>query len=128
MEIMPVIGVGMIAAMISILLRQYRPEYAMLVSLAAGVAILLLAVEQLGPVVEQLKVMMNSVSLSYEYIEILLKALGICYLTQVACDCCKDAGESAIASKMEIAGKVAVLLISLPLFTQVLSIVRNLMT
>ena len=56
----------------------------------------------------------------------LFKALGICYLTQFAADSCRDAGESALAVKAEIAGRIAVLLISLPLLSQVASTAMDL--
>jgi stage III sporulation protein AD len=62
-----------------------------------------------------------------DYAGILLRALGVCFLTQIACDTCRDAGEAAIAVKLEIAGKIAVLAISLPLFRQVLGFVSTLL-
>jgi len=77
-------------------------------------------------VVEQIRGMLNLSSMPAEYAGVLFKALGVCLLTQIACDTCKDAGESAIAAKVEMAGRVLVLLISLPLFQQVLSIVYSL--
>ena len=61
-----------------------------------------------------------------EYVLVLFKALGICYLTQFAADSCRDAGESALAVKAEIAGRIAVLLISLPLLSQVASTAMDL--
>ena len=57
------------------------------------------------------------------YAEVLIKSLAICYITQLACDCCKDAGEGAIAGKLQIAGKVAILLIALPMFKSLTEIV-----
>jgi len=127
MEVLAVVGIGLVAAMLTLLLRQHRPEFAMLVSLAAGVVILLMVCRDLLPVVDQIRTMMQSVSMPQEYTAVLFKALGICFLTQVACDTCKDAGEGAIAAKVEMAGKVLVLAVSLPLFQQVLSIVYSLM-
>lgn len=56
----------------------------------------------------------------------LLKALAICYITQLACDCCKDAGECAIAGKLQIAGKIAILIIALPMFESLAEIVTGL--
>ena len=61
-----------------------------------------------------------------EYVQILFKALGICLITQIACDACRDLGETAVASKVEAAGKISVLLISLPLFEQILAVVGSL--
>lgn len=123
MQIFSIIGVGVIAAALAVVLRQHRPEYAMLVSLAAGIFILFKIITWVVPVVDQIQSILETASLPVQYASVLFKALGICFITQIACDTCKDAGESAIAAKVELAGKVAVLVVSLPLFTQVLSIV-----
>lgn len=120
-------GIGVVAAAIAVVLRGTKPEFALMVSLAAGIFIMVKIFGDLVPVVAQIETVLSSASMPARYAGILLKSLGICLLTQVACDACKDAGESAIASKIEIAGRVAVLAVSLPLFTQVLSIVYSLM-
>lgn len=124
MEILSIVGIGLLAAAIAVLLRQYRPEYAMLVSLAAGIFILYGLLENgVVPVLEEVRSILDSTAMPGEYAAVLFKSLGICFLTQVACDTCRDAGESAISAKVEMAGKLAVLAVSLPLFRQVLSIV-----
>lgn len=126
MDVFAIIGIGMIAAVLAVVLRQYRPEFAILISLAAGIIILLRVADDIVPIIEQVQVIIAKTALPGEYVQILFKALGICFLTQIACDTCKDAGESAIAAKIEIAGKVAVLVVSLPLFSQVLNVVYSL--
>lgn len=127
MEILPLIGLALVAAAIVVILRQHRPEYAMLLSVAAGLFILFEILRYLQPVVEEVQGMLDTAGMSAEFMGILLRALGICFITQIACDICKDAGESAISSKIEMAGKVAVLAVSLPLFRQVLTIVHSLL-
>lgn len=122
-----VAGVGVLAAALVVVLRQAKPEYAMLVSLAAGIFILYKVFGDLIPVVAEIETILSTSGVSAEYGAILFKALAICLIAQLACDTCKDAGEAAIASKVEMAGRIAVLAVSLPLFTQVLSIVRSLM-
>lgn len=126
-QIFTIIGIGVIATAIAVMLRETKPEYAMLVSLAAGFFIIYKIFGDLVPVVAQIESILSSNTVPREYAEILFKSLGICFLTQIACDACKDAGESAIASKIEMAGRICVLAVSLPLFTQVLSIVYSLM-
>ena len=61
-----------------------------------------------------------------EYTMVIIKALGICYVTQLASDTCQDAGERAMAGKIELAGRVAVLLLSLPMFSSILQIALEL--
>lgn len=123
MDIASIVGFGLIAAVLSILLKQYKPEYAILMSIGAGVVMLMLITVSAAPLFEAVESLLVSSNMPIEYIEILFKSLGICFLTQIACDTCKDAGESAIAAKIELAGRVSVLIISIPLFTKILSVV-----
>jgi len=126
-QLFTLVGVGLVTMIMAVTLRQYRPEFALLVSLVAGVVILIGVVRGILPVVEQVQTIFQSTQMPAAYLQVLFKALGICFLTQIACDACRDAGEGAIGAKVELAGKVAVLVISLPLFVQVLTIVRGLL-
>lgn len=128
MDVISITGMAIVGTVLAVLLGQYKPEYRMLVSLATGTVILLVVVESAVPLFEQLETLLDATKMPREYLSILLKSLGICFLTQLASDTCKDAGESAIASKVEIAGKITVLLLSLPLFSQILSVAGSLFT
>lgn len=128
MEWIGVIGIGLIGMVIAVLLRQYKPEYAALVSLGVGILIVAMLCSDLAPVFDEMKAMLDSANLSLEYIGILIKSLGVCYLTQLASDACRDAGETAIGSKVELAGKITVLSLGLPLFGKLLEIVRKLIS
>ena len=125
--IFTIIGIGVIAAVIATVLRQSKPDYALLVSLAAGILILYRLLIDVMPVVAEIEAIIGRLGVHTQYAQVMFKALGICMLTQIACDTCKDAGEASIATKIEIAGRVSILAVSLPLFTRVLSIVSSLM-
>jgi len=128
MDIITIVGVGIIGAALAVLFKQYKPEYSLAVSLIVGVIIFAVVADSLTPVLDQLNLLLDNTQMPREYIEILIKSLGICFITQIACDTCKDVGQGAISSKLEIAGKLAILLISLPLFQALLSIVTTLLT
>ena len=121
------VGLGIVAAIIAVVLKQHRPEFAMMVSVGAGVLILGGVLVGMIPVVNQIRQIFSTTAVPQQYIQVLFQALGLCFVTQIACDACKDAGESAIGAKIELAGKISVLVISLPLFVQVLDIVRMLL-
>ena len=127
LQFFSLIGMGMIAAVTAVILRQHRPEFAMLVSVAAGVFIFGGIISGMRPVVNQVRDIFALTSMPQGNIQVIFRALGICFLTQIACDACKDAGENAIGAKVELAGKITVMAISLPLFGQVLGIVRSLL-
>jgi stage III sporulation protein AD len=126
MNIIAIVGVGLIAALLSIVLKQYKPEFGMYISLIAGVIILLAVIREITPVLDTIGELIDAVSLDAVYGAALLKALAICYITQLAGDTCRDSGETAIAGKIEMAGKIAIVLVSLPLFKGVVDIVTGL--
>ena len=120
------IGIGLIGMILAVLFRQHKPEYAPLISLAEGLAVVFLLLGQLEPIFSQMEEILQQAGIGTEYIAVLLKSLGICYITQLAADTCRDAGESAIASKMELAGKITVLTLAVPYFTGMLQTVGEL--
>ena len=126
MDVVGISALAVVAAILSVMLRRYHGEYGMLLSIGCVILLLLAVLQQISPAVRQIYTFLEASGIPQEYILILFKALGICYLTQFAADSCRDAGESALAVKTEIAGRVAVLLVSLPLLSQVASIAADL--
>lgn len=127
MNILALTGIGLVAAVLSIILKQYKPEFGMYISLIAGIIILLAVITALRPVLDNINRLTQAVGMGGVYGEVLIKALAICYLTQLATDTCRDAGETAIAGKLEMAGKIAVIIISLPVFLSITELIMNLM-
>lgn len=119
MDIVALAMVAVIAAVLSVMLKKYNPEYSIIISLVAGAVLLLLILSRISPAIEQIKDLLSATRMSSEYGQVLFKCLGVCFLTQFAADSCRDAGESALASKVELAGKVMIVLLSLPLFEQI---------
>ena len=119
MNIIALCGIAIISVIFCVMLKKYHAEYAIVISLIAGVLILVVVFSQLSPAISQIQGLLNATKLSSEYGIILFKSLGICFLTQFASDSCRDAGESALSSKIELAGKIAILGLSLPLFEKI---------
>ncbi len=126
MDLIAVAGIGLIASAAAVLLRQYKPEYAMVVSLAAAGLIFGLLVADLIPAFSMMRGLMDQVGFSGEYVRILIKCLGICFLCDLAGQICREAGQGAISAKIDLAGKTAVLLLTLPMFEQLLEIALSL--
>ena len=121
MDILAFAVVAVLAAILSLTLKRYNPEYSVLISLVAGVLMLVLLLDKVTPVVSQIQSLLRSTGISGEYGQILFKVLGMCFLCQFSADSCRDAGETALASKVELAGKVFILVASLPLFEEILT-------
>lgn len=119
MNIFIIVFFGIISAVLSLVLKQYKPEYSMFISLASGLLIFISVIAAINPIIRYITELTENAGLGGMYAEVLLKSLAVCYLTQLASDCCKDAGETAIAGKLQIAGKIAVLIMALPIFKSI---------
>lgn len=128
MDIFKIVGLGFISLVFIIVIKQYKPEFAVGISITVGIFMFAAVVVGIAPVMDEIREIFSMANLPTEYLKALFKALGICFLTQVACDACKDAGQGGIATKLEMAGKAAILVLSLPLFREVLSIATRLIT
>lgn len=120
MEITALIVLCIITALLALSLRGQRPEFAMLLSLGCGVFVLLNLLGQMNEILSGLERVMAGLSGQSDLTGIILKALGICIVAELGSQCCRDAGEAAIAAKVELAAKTALVLMCMPVFTQLL--------
>ncbi len=122
-DISKIIGIGLVGLIIIVILKQYKPELAIYVSMAAGVIILVYAIEELTGVINLLQSISNKTYINNSFLKILLKITGITFITEFAVSICSDAGEKAIASKIEIGSKVVIITMSIPIITSLLELV-----
>ena len=115
-----IIGIGLISLIIIVILKQYRPEFVVYVSLIAGVLILSIVLSKISAIVELLKSLTNATSINGQFLTLLIKITGIAFLTEFAVSICKDTGESAIANKIDIGGKVVIVGMSIPIISGLL--------
>lgn len=125
MDIFKIIGIGVISAVLAVLMKGYKPELAMQVSLAAAVLIFLLAVPYLRSVMAMFQDIAAQVGIETRHMMIVVKIIGVAYLAQFGAELCKDAGEGAIASKIELGGKLIILTMSMPILYQLLGLVND---
>lgn len=123
MDIIKIIGVGFIAVIIIVILKQYRPEFAIYVSIAAGVIILLMLTDKISAIIQLIQDIASKTSVNTKFLRILIKITGIAILTEFAVSICKDSGENAIASKIDIGGKILIISISIPIIQALLETV-----
>ena len=122
-EIIKIVGIGLIALVIVIILKQYRPEYSIYVSIVAGVLILTLTMSKITGIINLLKSISDKTYINKQFLSILLKITGIAIITEFAVSICTDAGEKAIASKIEIGSKVIIIAMSIPIISSLLELI-----
>lgn len=123
MDIVKIIGIGLISLIIIIIVRQYKPEFTLYVSLLAGALILLMIMDKLGGIIDLLTTLSNKTAINSEFLTLLIKITGIAFLTEFAVSICKDTGESAIANKVDMGGKVIIVSMSIPIISSLLETV-----
>ena len=116
-DVIKIIGIGLLALIIIVILKQYKPEFAIYVSMIAGVLILVLSIQKLTGIINLLQSLANKTYINKSFLSILLKITGIAFITEFAVSICSDAGEKAIASKIEIGSKVIIIAMSIPIIT-----------
>ena len=126
-EIIKIAGIGLIALILIIILKQYRPEFALYISLLAGVIILYLALDNLTSVINMLKEICNKSGINSKFLMILIKMTGIAFLSEFAISICKDAGEGAIASKVELGSKAIIISMSVPIIYNLLGVILKIL-
>ncbi len=126
MNIISITMIGIVTAVLSLSIRRYNGEISLIIAIAGCVIIFLSVLLNLSSVFETVKSILATASVRTEYIVILLKAVGICFLTEFACDCCNDAGQRALAGNVSLAGKILVLVTAIPLYEDILNTVLSL--
>lgn len=126
-EIFSIAGIGIISAALVIILKQHKPEFAFGVILISGIIITVYTVLLLTDFLGYWKEIISVSGIANEKINILLRCAGICTVSKIASETCRDCGEATIASRIEFAGKAVILICSLPLFGEITEIIRELM-
>ena len=101
---------------------QLKPELSLLLTIACGVVLTVFLLGFVSPIVTEISSIASSGGIDSELLGIVLKSFGICIAVQTAADICRDAGQSALAGKLELGGRVALLLVALPLFRRLLDL------
>lgn len=121
MEIFGLCIVGISAAVMALLLRRQSPQTALLLSVGTGTLIILSVVKNLLLTTQSINSLLQASGINAEYIMILFKVLGICFLTEFTCDTVTEAGMMSLATNISFAGKVTVLITALPLFRDLIT-------
>ncbi|MCL6639309.1 MAG: stage III sporulation protein AD [Firmicutes bacterium] len=120
MEIIQIVAFGLIATVLAVVVRGQRPELAMGLSVAAGVLIFLMVIGRIGAVVDIIRDLSERAGVSAVYLGTILKIVGIAYIAEFGAQICRDAGEGALAAKVEFAAKVLIMVLAVPILVAVL--------
>lgn len=123
MEIFQIVGIALTATILAVLIKEYRPEIALQISIVTGLIIFFLVVIKLASVLDVLQQLSSKINIDIVYISTILKVVGIAYIAEFGAQVCKDAGETAIASKIELAGKVIIMVLAVPILWALMDLI-----
>ncbi|MEW9677503.1 stage III sporulation protein AD [Lentibacillus sp. L22] len=125
MDILHVVIFGIVASILFIMLKDLNPSIAFFLILITGIIIFLSIINQIGTIFSMLESLGAKAHIDGMYMETILKIIGIAYIAELGASITKDAGLSSVAQKIELAGKVFILLLAIPVITAVIEAILN---
>lgn len=126
MEIFKIVAFAVVATVLVLVLKEQKKEISILLECMAAIGIMIYAISKMSGVVVMLDQLTSLSGINQDFLVIILKITGIAYIVEFGKNICIDAGQSAIATKLEMAGKVIVVVLSLPLMNSLISVLAGL--
>lgn len=126
MDIIQITVVGIIGTILIMTIKKESPGIAVLMSIAVGVIIFLAVTAKVSAVADMLFEITEKMDLDIKYVGLILKIIGIAYISQFGAQICADAGQGSIASKIELAGKIMIMTISAPVLLSLIDLITDL--
>ncbi|MGC2872949.1 SpoIIIAC/SpoIIIAD family protein [Ihubacter sp. rT4E-8] len=127
MEILKIAALALCAVMLIVLVKNYKPEFGVLTAVACSIIILYFLADSLKYAFAYMSQLYGQLKFGKAYFPVIIKVLAIAYITEFTSQLCKDAGESAIASKVELAGKIIIFCVAIPVFVTILDLIEQLL-
>lgn len=122
MDMIQIMGIGISGTIAAIILKEYKPMYALCIAAITATVIFLLMLSEISYILDVIRMISSRISIDDQYIGTIIRIIGIAYLSRFGSEICRDAGQNAIAQKIELAGKIMIVTASIPLLTAVLNL------
>ncbi len=127
MELIKIIGIGLITSIAVLVVKQVKPEIAIIITITGSLIMLLMLVEMLTSVMSVFDLLVTKTGIDKQLFSSILKIIGVGYITEFSANICSDTGNSSIADKILLSGKVIILVLALPIITALIDIVVGIM-
>ena len=127
MDITQIVGLALMVTVFLLILRQEKPVMAVLLSIVFSILIFVMMMEKMGAIINVMKQLTQRAGINYFFMTTILKILGVAYLGEFAAVICQDAGEQAVAKKVEFAAKIMIAILALPIMVAILESLLELM-
>lgn len=116
-----VIGLCILSAVATLFVKKTAPEFALLISAITGAVVLIFLIISASSIFYEIESLFLNSGLDGSIFKIVLKALGICYIVSFGTELCRDFNQTSLASKIDLAGKIAIVVITMPLIKEILN-------
>ena len=127
MDIFKIIGVGIITAVTALIVRQIKPEVSVIITISGGIIMLLMLVQSLTTIFSAFNSIVEKSGLTSGLFSTILKIIGVGYITEFSANLCYDSGANSIADKILLAGKIVILVLAIPIVTNIIEIISGLL-
>ncbi len=126
-EIVQVVGLGLIATFLALIVKEHKPMFAFLLTMFVGSMIFLFLLDEIVMVIDLIEELATNANIHMMYLQTILKIIGIAYIAEFGAQISRDAGQAAIASKIELAGKIFILVLAIPILKAVIEMILALL-
>ena len=127
MEIIQVVGLGLLVTILALLIKEQKPIFAFLLAVFAGLVIFLFLIGKIAEVIRVLESLANKSNIDMIFLKSILKIIGIAYIAEFGAQIVRDAGQEAMASKIELAGKILIMVMAIPIIHVIVDTVLQLL-
>ncbi|HZW67330.1 MAG TPA: stage III sporulation protein AD [Pseudogracilibacillus sp.] len=123
MDIIHIVLFAITSAMIYLIVKEVQPNIAFVILFITAIIIFIFIIEQVKTIISFIQILARKASIQTYYLDTIFKIIGIAYIVEIAANLVKDAGLSSLASKIELAGKIFILLLALPIIQAVIEMI-----
>lgn len=123
MQVFQIVGIGIISTVLIVTIKDFKPEFKILISIATGVMIFSILLNEIGYVIDTISNLSSRVNVNIEYFDTIIKIIGIAYIVEFAAQISKDAGENSIAMKIEFGGKIMIMILAIPILMALMDLI-----
>jgi len=126
-EIIQVVGLGLIATFLILIIKEQKPMFAFLLATFVGVIIFIALADKIADVIRVIESLAEKAKVNTLFLGTILKIIGIAYIAEFGAQVTRDAGQNAIASKIELAGKILIMVMAIPIITLIIETVMQIL-
>lgn len=123
MDIVKIVGIGLVATFLAVMMKNIRPEFSLYITIVTGVIVFSMILGELEYIIRILNDLTRKINIEFLYFSTILKIIGMAYLVEFGAQISRDAGEGSIAMKIELGGKVIIMVLSIPILLALIELI-----